>query len=851
MKNFHDEDRAATEKKRDKTLKPKLEPFITDLRYSTRILLRNPGFTAVALLSLALGIGANATIFSVFSTTLFRTIPLKEADRLVLLVETHREQDRTRSLTHQAILDLTKQSRVFESWSVTSRWGAPSVTLSGRGKAERGRYYEVGPDIFSVVGIQPVLGRPFSHEFPANGESSEAVISHGFWQSYFGADPDVLGQTITVEGSKKTVVGVMPPGFWLYPWTKGTDLWVAFDLSKMPKLRWLNPLGRLRQGVSIEQVQAEMDVISQRFAEIDPETNEGWEIRVVPLREWAVSGDRRETLYLLMGAVGFILLIACANVANLLLARSASRQKEIAVRASMGADRLSLLRQLFTESIMLAVLGGVLGIIVGFIGIRIFVAMAPSWSYSGEEVGIDLVVLAFTLGISLLAALLFGLFPALQASKLDLHSSLKEGGRSSRVPGGRSRKILVVAEVALALVLLVGAGLMTNSFLRLQQVDPGFDPKNVLLARVTLAGTPYWYGSAERRRVTPQGVVFFKRLVERVRALPGVVSAGTANGPPPATGYSNPIDIVGRAPRSKDDPLRVQYCEVSPGFLETLGIPLLKGRYLTEQDVEGSPWVVVINEAMVNELFPNEEPLGRSLYMSMVTGGSGTIREERPREIVGVVGDVKRWNLKWGQRPLMYGSHEQHVWEYPGGRYVAHLSKDLVIRTATNPMSLAQDLQRIVSEVDQNQAVYNIRTMEQDLSSMVTTQRFWMQLYGIFAALALILAAIGIYGVMSNSVNERTHEIGVRMAVGADTGAVLRLVITQGLKLTFLGTAIGILGGFGLTRLISSYLFGVTPTDPLTYIVVSLFLAIIAVAASAFPAQRAARVDPLTALRYE
>jgi putative ABC transport system permease protein len=625
---------------------------------------------------------------------------------------------------------------------------------------------------------------------------------------------------------------------------------VAFDLSKMPKLRWLNPLGRLKEGVSIEQAQAEMDVISGRFEQIDPEANKGWKIQVVPLREWAVSGDR-ETLYLLMGAVGFILLIACANVANLLLARAASRQKEIAVRASMGADRQSLLRQLLTESVVLAVLGGVLGVIAGLIGIRIFVAMAPTWFYGDQEVSIDLVVLAFTLGISLLAAFLFGLLPALQASKPDLHNSLKEGGRSSRVSGGRSRKILVVAEVALALVLLVGAGLMTNSFLRLQQVDPGFDPKNILLAKVTLAGTDYWYGSAERRSVTPQGVVFFNGVLERMRALPGVLSAGTANGAPPGNGYSNPIEIVGRAPTSDGDPLRVRYCEVSPGFLETLGIPLLKGRYLTEQDVEGSPWVVVINEAMAEELFPNEEPLGKSLYMSMAAGGAGTIHEERPREIVGVVGDVKRWSLRWGQRPLMYGSHEQHVWEYPGGRYVAHVSKDFVIRTATNPMSLAREIRRIVTEVDPNQTVYNVRTMEQALSQMVAPQRFWMQLYGIFALLALILAAIGIYGVMSYSVNERTHEIGVRMAVGAQTGTVLKLVITQGLKLTFLGTAIGILGGFGLTRLISSYLFGVTPTDPLTYIVVSLFLAIIAVAACAFPARRAAKVDPLTALRYE
>jgi putative ABC transport system permease protein len=828
--------------------------FLGDLRYSLRTLCRNPGFTIVALFSLALGIGANTTIFSVFSTIALRPFPVNEPNRLAIFYEAQPERQGFRGPTYTTFLELKKQSQSFEDWAITSLGGL-QLSLAGQGKAEQIRICDVGPNFFSTVGVPPALGTSFGKEYSGIGigESDTVVISHGLWQRFFGADPNILGQTVKVTGFPKTIVGVMPPGFWVFPWAKDVDLWLAHDLSlaNVPNARWLRPIARLKEGVTIEQAQAEMDVISRRLEELDPEAHKGWNIRVEGLRDWSVSGYA-ETLYLLMGAVAFVLLIACANVANLLLARATAREKEIAVRASMGATRLSLLRQLLTESLVLAVLGGVLGVLLSLIGIRIFIVMAPTWLFRAEEVSIDHTVLAFTLGVSLLAGVLFGILPALQASRPHLQEALKEGGRGSRGSGGRGRSVLVVAEVALALVLLVGAGLMANSFLRLQTVDPGFNPKNLFVVSVWLSGTQYWdYVEGDRKRATPQVLMFYEQVLERISALPGVISAATAGPAPPAGGWNRFVEIVGEAPPADGRPRTSAYCEVSPEFFNTLEIPLLKGRYLNDQDEENSPWVVVINDAMDRQFFPDKDPLGKSLDLSMQHGAGDAVKEEQPRTIVGVVGNIKRWNLKWGRRALMYGSHKQRILEYPGILVAGHVRKDFVIRTATPPLSLAKDVHRIIADADPEQAIIDTKTIEEALAEMVAPERFWMQLYGIFALLAVILAAVGIYGVMSYTVSQRTHEIGVRMAIGAQAGDVLKLVIRQGLKLTVIGSVIGVGGGFGLTRLISRYLYGVTPTDPLTYLVVLVFLAGVAVIACSIPARRAAKVDPAAALRYE
>jgi putative ABC transport system permease protein len=481
----------------------------------------------------------------------------------------------------------------------------------------------------------------------------------------------------------------------------------------------------------------------------------------------------------------------------------------------------------------------VLGVLLSFWGIRLFVALAPQWFARAEEISVDAAVLGFTLGISLLTGVLFGLAPALRASKPDLNESLKEGGRRSR--GGsrhRSHSLLVISEVALALVLLVGASLMINSFLRLQRVDPGFNPDKLLTAEILLEGSKYWHRLAgSMKRVTPQGAIFYERLLERVRPLPGVKSADIISS----------IQWMYPAP---DQLPRAGYNEISPGFFGTMSIPLLKGRYLTERDVEGSPWVVIINESMARQFFPDEDPVGKMLHMTIYQGTLRPVREENPREIVGVVGDVRQ-RLASDPAPAMYGPYRQHLWEFPGGQYMIHLGKNLVIRTGSEPMSLATAVRRVVSEVDNDQAVYDIMTMEDRLSESLAPWRFQMRLYGIFAGLAVTLAAVGIFGVMSYSVSQRTHEFGIRMALGAHRGDVLKLVMKRGLVLALIGVAIGVAVALGLTRLIASELYGVTPTDPVTFTAVALVLVGVALLASYIPARRATKVDPLVALRHE
>jgi putative ABC transport system permease protein len=828
-----------------------MQTVIKDLKYAFRGLIREPSFTAVALLSLALGIGANTTIFSVFNTIMLRPFPIEDAERLVMLNEIQPEQGRRRP-SHSVFFEWRRQSQGFEDMARTGFRGGDPMTLSGAGKAERISVAPVTPNFFSVIGVSSVLGRTFDAEEvlpegPVGGP--DLVISHSFWQRYFGGDPDVIGQTVLLEGSKKTVIGVMPPGFWVFPWAKNTDAWLAFPLHREGEGRWLDPIARLKSGVSLEQAQAEMNTIAKRIEQNFPETNTGWGIQVEGLHEFAVGGYRR-TLYLWMGAVGFVLLIACANVANLLLARGASRRREMALRGALGAGRCRLLKQLLTESLLLALLGGAAGFLLSFWGIRIFVALAPTWFARAQEVRLDSTVLVFTLAIALLAGVIFGLIPALRSSKLQLLQALQAGGsRSSERTGVLSlRGALVVAEVALALLLLIGAGLMARSFLRLQKVDPGFEPQNILKADIFLAGPKYWNpAEGDSKRVTPQVVHFFDQVVERAEALPGVRSVSTQG-----VLWPRAFRIIGQAPRPLRERPRAPFCEISPGFFRTLQVSLLKGRLLTDEDVNESPWVAVINESMERKFFPEGNALGQSLQLTIVSGGAaGTIDEDRPREIVGVVGNIRHWGPRGDPPPVIYSSFRQHVWEYPGGLYGSHLWKDLVIRTAGESGRMGQELPRIVAEVDPTQAVFDIQTADQELSDSVAFQRFWMSLFGILAALAVLLAAVGIFGIMSYSVRQRTHAIGVRMAVGAERRDVVRLVIWQGLKLTLLGLAIGLGASFWLTKLIARFLYGVDPTDPMTLALVSILLMVVAVAAAAIPARWASRVDPVVALRYE
>jgi putative ABC transport system permease protein len=633
--------------------------MFNDLRYGIRMLAKSPGFTAVAVVTLAVGIGANTTIFSVVNAILLRPLRLEDPDRLVVLYETNLKQRGRRYPTATSYLEWKKHTQVFEDIG-RGEFGAGPATLSGIGRAERIRLSHCTPNFFSMLGAEAFRGRTFLPEDAPVGMGSAAVIiSYSLWQRSFEADPNVLGQTVAIEGRKRTVIGVMPPGFSIFPWESNADVWLAHNATGPPQSRWLVPIGRLKPGTTIEQAQAQLNTIAQRLEQVHPEADADWSVGVETLHESAVRGSRG-TLYVLLGAVGFVLLIACSNVANLLLARAAARQKEIAVRASLGAGRLRLLRQLLTESILLGLLGGVTGVLLAFWGIRIFLALAPAQIASSLELSIDATVLGFALGISMLTGILFGLAPAFQASKPDLNESLKEaGGRSTGGARHRSRSLLVVSEVALALVLLVGAGLMINSFLRLQRVDLGFNPKNVLTADIFLTGPKYWqHMGRDMKRVTPQGAVFFQQVLERVEALPGVVSASVSHFAPPRYVRTRSFKIVGRtAPATGQEP-RAGYNEVSSGFFRTLELPLLKGRYLNEGDVEASPWVVVINETMARRFFSDEDPIGKHLHLTILGGSSAlNVEEDRPRQIVGVVGDVRHFGLGADPYPVMYGSY--------------------------------------------------------------------------------------------------------------------------------------------------------------------------------------------------
>jgi len=588
--------------------------------------------------------------------------------------------------------------------------------------------------------------------------------------------------------------------------------------------------------------------IARHLSEAKPETQEGWGVNIETLRESYFGGMRR-TIFLLLGAVGFVLLIGCANVANIQLSRAVMRQREMAIRSSLGAGRLRLVRQLLSESLLLALAGGLLGLLVTIWGIQIFEALAPGWFPMIDKVSIDGRVLVFTLAVSILAGALFGLFPAIRASRTNLSETLKQGERRWTGKGGsRFQASLVVAEVALALVLLIGAGLMINTYLRLQSIDPGFDPENLLTIDLTLAGEEYWESrEGDVRSVTPQVELFYQQLLERIKVVPGVDSAGICS---PMRMY--PFRIEGRSPAKLEQLPRAVFCEVNPTYFNTLQIPLLKGRTITDQDSEGTPWVVVVNEAMVRQHFPNEEPIGKRIHLTFFSGGTDLSMEEgHPREVVGVVGNVRQWGLRWDPQPAVYVSFRQHIWDYPDGAYEPHVSKQVMIRSESGQLPLAATVRKILSDLDKDQAGDNIQTMEHQLSESISFWYFWVRLLGIFAGLAVVLVLVGIYGVMAYSVRQRTHEVGVRIAMGAKRGDVLRLVLWRGFKLTAAGLLIGLGASFWLTKFIARFLYGVDATDPLTLISVCLVLVAIALIACLIPGFWATQVDPVVALRYE
>jgi predicted permease len=832
-----------------------LETLWLDARYASRGLRKNPVFVAVVVLSLALGIGANTTIFSVLNAVLYRPLPYQHPEQLVAIWETQQAHpDSEQPPPIAEMVDWKKQNHVFEDIALTSF--IESATLSGAGEPELIHVQDVTPNFFSLLDTKPILGRIFLPE-EMQDKAQTVLISSSFWKTHFNNDPKVLGRAFNIEGVVSTVVGIMPAGF--APFYGGRiDLWQPINPESTRYSEridhWLMPVARLKPGVNVTQAQVEMDVIARRLEQAYPATNKGVGKKVVPLHK-ALYGWAGQALYPLLGAVAMVLLIGCVNVANLLQSRTESRRKEFALRASLGAGGRRLMQQLLVESGLLALLGGTLGALLGILGIGIFRRLAVDFP-NGDSINLDGRVLLFTLGVSVVTAMLIGLAPAIQAARPDLNLALRE---SERGTGAASRSFaryfLVVSEVALTMLLLVGAGLMINTLLHLHRVDPGFDPKNVMTMEIQLPeGGKYLerVPGGDMEKTLPSVTAFYEQLLEKIKAMPGIESAGFMSSLPLHGAEEFTFSILGHPAPPPDNRPRVGLDEVSPDLFRALRIPLRKGRYLDEHDSQAAPWVLVVNETFARRYFPNEDPIGQQVLLRYDTY---QVDEIRPRQIVGIVGDVKHYGLSREPPAFVYASYLQQPAVFPGGAALAHLRQDVVLRSATDLGGVLSDLaaavKKAVSELDPEQPITNVMTMERVVSESTTDWEFYARLLEIFAGIAVLLAIVGIYGVMSSFVSARTREFGIRMALGAQRSNVLGQVAKLGLKLTAIGVAAGTGLAIALTRLIARFLYGVKPTDVGTFAEVTVLLAGIALLACYVPARRATRVDPMVALRHE
>ncbi len=803
--------------------------LLQDLKYGLRMLIKNPGFTAVAVLTLALGIGANTAIFSVVNAVFLRHLPYKDPHQLVMVWEQNPSKGWYRNIVSAAnFVDWRKQNRVFTDMAAISESG---FNLTGTNEPEEILGERVTVNLFSLLGVQAAVGRTFLPEEDQPDGPRVVVLSNGLWKRRYGGDRSILGRHIEINNASFRVIGIMPSTFYFSPFGPKAELWLAGLNLRSPHRtdHAYLALARLKPGVSLAQAQSDLDSIARSIERQYPE-NTGMGVGLVDLREQVV-GQTRSVLALLFAAVGLVLLIACANVANLMLSRATAREKEIAIRTALGAGRGRLIRQFLAESGLLAITGGVLGLLLAGWGIDALIALAPPDTPGLEYVRLDARVLGFTLLISLATGILFGFAPALSASKSHVNETLKEGGRSST--GGpsrnRLRSFLVASEFALALVLLTAAGLMIRSLVFLRQVDLGFTPKGLLTMRIALLGSKY--------KDQAQQSLFFQKLLPQIQSLPGVQSVALSRGIP-IYGWAG-MDFVTDdhpypSPAEQPD---ANYLVISPDYFRTVRIPLLKGRVFTEQDTHESAGVAIVNEALARKYWPGQDPIGKRFKM-------GRAESKTPwLTVVGVVGNV-RTEGQWAEfRPELYVPYTQYPWVLS--------PRHVLVRAAVNPTGLTAAIQREVGILDKDQPISQIRTMEEVVALPLAQQRFSMVLLGIFAGLALTLAAVGIFGVISYAVAQRTHEIGIRMALGAQRNDVLRLVVGQGLVLVLIGVTVGLAAGFGLTRLMSTLLFGVRPTDPATFAVVSIALTGVALLASYVPARRASKVDPMVALRYE
>ncbi len=811
-----------------------METLWQDIRYAVRLLIKRPGFTIVAVLTLALGIGANTAIFTAVDRALLRPFPYKNPDTLVHLWETSPQRDyREHQASYPDYLDWREQNNSFEEMA---GYSGGNVTFTGRGEPERVQIARVTSSFFPLLGVEASLGRTFRAEEDTASTERVVMLSHGLWQRRFGADLQIIGQQITLNGAGFTVVGVLPQSFH-FAKVGAAELW--FPLRPQPfqaqrrNMYWLNVIARLKPNVSEQQAYSEMSAIAGRIEEQFPDSHTGIGIKIVPLRD-EIVGPVKPLLLVLLGAVAFVLLIACANVANLLLARAAGRRREIAIRMALGSSRLRLIQQLLTESMLLALAGGVAGLLLAGWGIELLTAAIPNslivqMPYL-EGLSLDMKVLGFTFALSVLTGIIFGLAPAYQASKPDLNEALKEGSKSSTgIRRARLRSLLVVSEIALALILLIGAGLMIKSLNRLLEINPGFDTEKLLTFQLSLPMNRY----SEANRV----VAFQDQLLARIESLPGVKGAATTDILPlSGGGNTGTLQVEGRPVPPPDERTEFNIRTISPNYFSVMGIPLVKGRFFTERDNSDRPKMLIINQTMADRVFPDGNALGRRIMFTFDA-------MKQPWEIVGIVGDENVTSLDVKITPIVYSSYLQD----------SSSQISVVARTTTDPATLISAVRNEVRTLDSDLPIFSETTMEQLISNSPSTflRRYPAFLIGAFAIASLCLAMLGIYGVISYSVTERTHEIGIRMALGAKASDVLRLVVGQSMLLAFAGIALGIVGALAVTRIMTSLLFGVTATDPQTFIITSLVLTGVALGACFVPARRATKVDPMVALRYE
>ena len=810
---------------------------LQDLRYGLRTLMQSPGFTIVAVLTLAIGIGANTAIFSFVDGVLLKPLPYADPDRILRVLEKPPGGGRN-GISTLNYLDWQKENTVFEYMAAQT---GGSVTLTGIHEPVQLRGSLISPHYFDIFGIKPVLGRTFAADEDQPGKNQVAILSHRLWETQFGSDPSVIGRSILLDSEPTVVIGVLPAGGAFD--RAFAQIWRPLSFTSRPEnmtrnFHWFGSFALLKRDVTLEQARAQMDTIGARIARDYPDSNKGWGVMVERFSETIVGKQMRQSLYVLLAAVGMVLLIGCANLANLTLARATAREREVAIRASLGAGRWRLMRQFLTENVLLSVSGGALGLAVGYLTMAALKIAVPPFSFPREaNITIDERVLAFTFVLSILTGIVFGLAPAIQATRPDLTGSMKEGGRgtSSGAARQRLRGALVVVEVALAFVLLTGAGLLIRSFFQMQQVDPGFDSTNVITAGLPIP---------DKRFPDPAQLnTYLRQIMTNVGSLPGVRDVAVTSAlPMQGWGYGMPFQIANQPLVDRANRKACFFKMVSPSYFRTLAMRIRKGRSLSDRDVKGSPPVTVINETMARKYFPKEDPIGKRILVQEIVPGKTRLGPEVPWEIVGVMADETVSSLDdKTDNPGMYVTNEQSPVYFQA----------LLVRAAMDPSLLKPAILKAIHELNKDQPLTDLKTLEQIKTESLASNRLRSMLLAIFATVAVLLSAIGIYGVISYSVVQRTHELGIRAALGASTVNILALVLRAGMLMTGIGLGLGLAGALGLSRLLHTLLFGVGERDPVTIATVAAILSVVALLACYIPAYRATRVDPLIALRYE